>query len=226
LSAQKAEEFGMARNKIVLSAKVSNVRGLVAVYRALASRSDYALHMGLTEAGPGSSGVIATTAALSILLHEGIGDTIRASLTPSPEGQRTHEVVVCREILQSLGLRFFVPQVSACPGCGRTTSTYFQSLAEDIKGYIDISMPEWKSKYPGVEKMHVAVMGCIVNGPGESKHADIGISLPGSGESPIAPVFMDGIKTHTLRGQNIAEDFKQLVQGYVERRFGAFNSAQ
>lgn len=219
-SAARAEAIGLKPNRILLSAKVSKVQELVAVYRDLSSRSRYALHLGLTEAGMGIKGVAATTAALSILLQEGIGDTIRASLTPEPNGDRTTEVRLCREILQSLGLRNFAPEVTACPGCGRTTSTYFQSLAQDIDSFLQAQMPQWKSKYSGVETMKVAVMGCIVNGPGESKHANIGISLPGTGESPIAPVYVDGEKVATLRGDNIAAEFTQMVQEYVEKKYG------
>jgi (E)-4-hydroxy-3-methylbut-2-enyl-diphosphate synthase len=220
-SARRAEEIGLAADRIVISAKVSRVQDLVAVYRELARRSGYALHLGLTEAGIGAKGIVATTAALAILLQEGIGDTIRASLTPRPGEARTQEVIVCQELLQSLGLRQFAPQVAACPGCGRTTSTYFQDLADRIQDYLRAQMPIWKQHYPGVESMNVAVMGCIVNGPGESKHADIGISLPGTGESPAAPVFIDGEKAMTLRGERIAEEFQALVADYVERRFGA-----
>lgn len=220
LSSKHAEKIGLAANKIVVSAKVSRVQDLVAVYSELAKRSNYALHLGLTEAGMGSKSIVATTAALSILLQQGIGDTIRSSLTPSPGDSRTKEVTVCQEILQALGLRSFTPQISACPGCGRTTSTYFQELAENIQDYINASMLEWKNLYPGVENMNIAVMGCIVNGPGESKHADIGISLPGSGESPIAPVFIDGKKTHTLRGDNISGEFKEILTNYVVTKYG------
>ena len=219
-SARRAEELGLGADRIVISAKVSRVPDLVAVYRELARRSSYALHLGLTEAGIGAKGIVATTAALAILLQEGIGDTIRASLTPRPGEARTQEVIVCQELLQSLGLRQFAPQVAACPGCGRTTSTYFQDLADRIQDYLRAQMPIWKQRYPGVESMNVAVMGCIVNGPGESKHADIGISLPGTGESPAAPVFIDGEKAMTLRGERIAEEFQALVADYVERRFG------
>ncbi len=218
-SAELAESLGMTPNQIILSCKVSRVQELVTVYRELARRSNYALHLGLTEAGIGSKGIVATTAGLSLLLQEGIGDTIRASLTPMPGESRTQEVVVCQEILQSLGLRSFSPQVTACPGCGRTSSTYFQELAAKIQGFLRTQMPIWAKEYPGVESMNVAVMGCIVNGPGESKHADIGISLPGSGESPVAPVFMDGVKTHTLRGNSIAEDFQNLVIQYVQNKY-------
>jgi (E)-4-hydroxy-3-methylbut-2-enyl-diphosphate synthase len=220
-SAALAERIGLPADRIVISAKVSRVQDLIAVYRELARRSRYALHLGLTEAGLGAKGIVATTAALAVLLQDGIGDTIRASLTPRPGEARTHEVVVCQELLQSLGLRSFTPQVTACPGCGRTTSSYFQELADRIQGYLRDQMPLWKQRYPGVETLNVAVMGCIVNGPGESKHADIGISLPGTGESPAAPVFVDGRKVLTLRGERIAEEFQALVEGYVERRFGA-----
>jgi (E)-4-hydroxy-3-methylbut-2-enyl-diphosphate synthase len=220
LSAQRAEEIGLARNRIILSAKVSAVQDLIAVYLDLGKRSDYALHLGLTEAGMGSKGIVASSAAMGILLQQGIGDTIRVSLTPEPGGDRTVEVKVAQELLQTMGFRTFVPLVAACPGCGRTTSTTFQELARDIQSFIHESMPEWKRRYPGVETLNVAVMGCIVNGPGESKHADIGISLPGTGEAPTAPVFIDGKKTHTLRGPSAAADFKQLVIEYIERRFG------
>lgn len=220
ISAEKAEKIGLRKDQIILSAKVSRVPDLIGVYRELARRSDYALHLGLTEAGMGSKGIVATALGEGILLNEGIGDTIRASLTPEPGGDRTLEVKVCQEILQALGLRSFMPEVSACPGCGRTTSTFFQELAQKIQRYLDVKMPVWKSQYPGVETLKVAVMGCIVNGPGESKHADIGISLPGTGESPVAPVFIDGEKAHTLRGDNIAEEFQALVEGYIEKRFG------
>ncbi len=220
ISAKKAEEIGLGADRIIISCKVSRVNDLIKVYEDLASKSNYALHLGLTEAGMGSKGIVATTAALSYLLLQGIGDTIRASLTPRPNEPRTTEVQVCQEILQSIGLRSFTPQVTACPGCGRTTSTFFQELAENIQNFLKDSMPTWKEKYAGVEKLNVAVMGCIVNGPGESKHADIGISLPGTGEAPTAPVFIDGKKTHTLRGANIASEFKQLVEEYIERRFG------
>jgi (E)-4-hydroxy-3-methylbut-2-enyl-diphosphate synthase len=225
-SAERAEAIGLAADRIVISAKVSRVPDLLAVYRELARRSRYALHLGLTEAGIGAKGIVATSAALAILLQEGIGDTIRASLTPRPGEARTQEVVVCQELLQSLGLRSFAPQVAACPGCGRTTSTYFQELADRIQGYLRAQMPVWKQRYPGVETLNVAVMGCIVNGPGESKHADVGISLPGTGESPTAPVFIDGRKACTLRGERIAEEFQALVEGYVERRFGGADVAE
>ncbi|MGB0718900.1 MAG: flavodoxin-dependent (E)-4-hydroxy-3-methylbut-2-enyl-diphosphate synthase [Bdellovibrionales bacterium] len=224
LSAQKAEDIGLRPDQIILSAKVSRVRDLIAVYRALAARCHYALHLGLTEAGMGSKGVVATALGEGILLAEGIGDTIRASLTPEPNGDRTLEVRVCKEILQSLGLRSFTPEVAACPGCGRTTSTFFQELAQDIQRHLDERMPVWRKQYPGVEALKVAVMGCIVNGPGESKHADIGISLPGTGEQPIAPVFIDGKKAHTLRGDNIAGAFQVLVEDYVRQRFGSDHS--
>lgn len=219
-SAKMAEAIGMPSNRILLSAKVSRVQDLIAVYRDLAAQCRYPLHLGLTEAGMGSKGIVSSTAALSVLLQEGIGDTIRISLTPEPGGDRTQEVRVAQEILQSLGLRAFAPQVTACPGCGRTTSTVFQELADKIQTYLRESMPIWKSQYTGVENMNVAVMGCIVNGPGESKHADIGISLPGTGESPIAPVFIDGKKATTLRGDNIAETFQEMVANYVAQRYG------
>jgi (E)-4-hydroxy-3-methylbut-2-enyl-diphosphate synthase len=220
-SAARAEEIGLVRDRIILSAKVSGVQDLIAVYRMLAKRSDYAIHLGLTEAGMGSKGIVASSAALGILLEDGIGDTIRVSLTPEPGGDRSLEVKVAREILQTMGFRAFAPQVAACPGCGRTTSTLFQELAREIEDFLQESMPVWKSQYPGVEALNVAVMGCIVNGPGESKHADIGISLPGTGETPAAPVFIDGAKAVTLRGAGIANEFKSLVTDYVERRFGA-----
>jgi len=221
LSAEKAMKIGLRKDQIILSAKVSRVPDLILVYRELAKRSDFALHLGLTEAGMGSKGIVATALAEGILLAEGIGDTIRASLTPEPGGDRTIEVKVCQEILQSLGLRSFTPEVSACPGCGRTTSTFFQELAQKIQRYLDVKMPIWKEQHPGVETLKVAVMGCIVNGPGESKHADIGISLPGTGESPVAPVFIDGKKAHTLRGDNIAEEFQELVETYIRKRYKA-----
>src|SRR6266404_3460313 len=220
LSAARAEEIGLSRDRIILSAKVSAVQDLIAVYGELARRSEYALHLGLTEAGMGSKGIVASAAALSILLQRGIGDTIRISLTPEPGGDRTLEVKVAQELLQTMGFRVFVPLVAACPGCGRTTSTTFQELARDIQGFIHASMPQWKRRYPGVEGLNVAVMGCIVNGPGESKHADIGISLPGTGEQPAAPVFIDGKKVATLRGATVAADFKQMVIDYIETRFG------
>ena len=217
---ERAEEIGLPRERIILSAKVSAVQDLIAVYCDLARRSDYALHLGLTEAGMGSKGIVASSAALGVLLQQGIGDTIRISLTPEPGGDRTLEVKVAQELLQTMGFRVFVPLVAACPGCGRTTSTTFQELARDIQGFIHASMPDWKRRYPGVESLNVAVMGCIVNGPGESKHADIGISLPGTGEQPAAPVFIDGKKVTTLRGATVAADFKQMVIDYIERRFG------
>jgi (E)-4-hydroxy-3-methylbut-2-enyl-diphosphate synthase len=220
LSAERAEEIGLPRNRIILSAKVSAVQDLIAVYDMLARRSDYAIHLGLTEAGMGSKGIVASSAAMSVLLQRGIGDTIRISLTPEPNGDRTLEVKVAQELLQTMGFRTFVPLVAACPGCGRTTSTTFQELAQDIQGFIHTSMPEWKKRYPGVETLNVAVMGCIVNGPGESKHADIGISLPGTGETPTAPVFVDGKKVATLRGPTLTADFKTMVIDYIERRFG------
>ncbi len=220
LSAQRAEEIGLPRNRIILSAKVSAVQDLIAVYLDLGRRSDYAIHLGLTEAGMGSKGIVASSAALGILLQQGIGDTIRVSLTPEPGGDRTLEVKVAQEILQTMGFRTFVPLVAACPGCGRTTSTTFQELAGSIQSFILESMPEWKKRYPGVEGLNVAVMGCIVNGPGESKHADIGISLPGTGEAPAAPVFIDGTKAMTLRGATVAQDFRQIVIDYIEKRYG------
>jgi (E)-4-hydroxy-3-methylbut-2-enyl-diphosphate synthase len=214
-SAHQAEALGLARNRILLSCKVSGVQDLIAVYRDLAASCDYALHLGLTEAGMGSKGIVASTAAMAVLLQEGIGDTIRVSLTPEPGGDRTREVLVAQEILQTMGLRSFAPMVIACPGCGRTTSTFFQVLADRIQSYLRSQMPVWRDHYPGVENMHVAVMGCVVNGPGESKHANIGISLPGSGENPVAPVFVDGVKTVTLKGDDIAGDFQRLVERYV-----------
>lgn len=220
LSAHEAERLGMGRNRIILSAKVSQVQDLIAVYTDLAGRSDHALHLGLTEAGMGTKGIVASSAAMGILLQQGIGDTIRVSLTPEPGGDRTREVTVAQELLQTMGFRAFVPVVAACPGCGRTTSTVFQELARQIEDDLRERMPVWRSQYPGVEALHVAVMGCIVNGPGESKHADIGISLPGTGETPAAPVFIDGKKAVTLRGPRIAEEFRALVDDYVERRFG------
>jgi (E)-4-hydroxy-3-methylbut-2-enyl-diphosphate synthase len=219
-SARRAEEIGLAAEQIVLSCKMSGVQDLISVYRALARQCDYPLHLGLTEAGMGTKGTVASTAALAVLLQEGIGDTIRVSLTPQPGEARTQEVVVALEILQSLGLRSFNPSVTACPGCGRTTSTTFQVLAKEIDDFLRAQMPVWKSRYPGVETMKVAVMGCIVNGPGESKHADIGISLPGTGEAPAAPVFIDGQKAVTLRGDHIAAEFHALVENYIEKRFG------
>jgi (E)-4-hydroxy-3-methylbut-2-enyl-diphosphate synthase len=221
LSAGRAEEIGLPRSKIIISGKVSAVQDLIAVYGELARRSDYALHLGLTEAGMGSKGIVASSAAMGVLLQQGIGDTIRVSLTPEPNGDRTLEVRVGQELLQTLGLRTFVPLVAACPGCGRTTSTTFQELAAGIQSFIRESMPEWKARYPGVEGLNVAVMGCIVNGPGESKHADIGISLPGTGEQPTAPVFIDGKKAMTLRGPTLAADFQKIVVDYIDRRFGS-----
>jgi (E)-4-hydroxy-3-methylbut-2-enyl-diphosphate synthase len=218
-SAKRAEELGLSRDRIVLSCKVSEVQDLIAVYQQLAKRCDYALHLGLTEAGMGSKGIVASTAALSVLLQQGIGDTIRVSLTPAPGGARTEEVVVAQEILQTMGLRSFTPMVTACPGCGRTTSTVFQELAQHIQNYLRAQMPVWREQYSGAEEMTVAVMGCIVNGPGESKMANIGISLPGTGESPSAPVYVDGEKTVTLRGENIAEEFTQIVNEYVARKY-------
>ena len=218
-SAQQAQELGLAGDQIVLSCKVSGVQDLIAVYRDLAARCDYPLHLGLTEAGMGSKGIVASTAALAVLLQEGIGDTIRISLTPEPGGDRTREVVVAQEILQTMGLRSFTPLVIACPGCGRTTSTYFQELADQIQTYLRTQMPLWRGRYPGVENMHVAVMGCVVNGPGESKHANIGISLPGSGENPVAPVYIDGVKAVTLKGDNIAGEFQALVEQYVQNNY-------
>lgn len=219
-SARRASEMGMSQNQIILSCKVSGVRDLIAVYRELARRCDYPLHLGLTEAGMGTKGTVASAAALSVLLQEGIGDTIRVSLTPQPGEARTQEVVIASEILQALELRSFVPSVTACPGCGRTTSTTFQELTKQIEDFLRAQMPVWREKYPGVEKLKVAVMGCIVNGPGESKHADIGISLPGTGEAPAAPVFIDGEKHLTLRGENIAQEFQNIVENYIEKRFG------
>ena len=220
-SAARAEELGLGRDHIVLSCKVSDVQNLISVYRSLAARGDYALHLGLTEAGMGSKGIVASTAALSVLLQEGIGDTIRVSLTPQPGGDRTEEVIVAQQILQTMGFRSFSPLVTSCPGCGRTTSTVFQELADRIQGYVRQRMPEWRQAYPGVETLNLAVMGCIVNGPGESKHADIGISLPGTGEEPAAPVFIDGRKTMTLRGPRIAQEFQEIVEKYVKERFGS-----
>ena len=224
-SAQRAEAMGMRGEQIILSCKVSGVQDLISVYRELAKRCDYALHLGLTEAGMGTKGTVASATAMSILLQEGIGDTIRVSLTPAPGEARTQEVVIASEILQSLGLRIFVPSVTACPGCGRTTSDTFQHLAKQIDDFLRMQMPVWRKKYPGVENLKVAVMGCIVNGPGESKHADIGISLPGTGEAPAAPVFIDGEKALTLRGENIATEFQVLVENYIEKRFGQLEAA-
>lgn len=220
-SAALAEKLGLPRDHIVLSCKVSGVQDLIAVYRDLAARCDYALHLGLTEAGMGSKGIVASTAAMSVLLQEGIGDTIRVSLTPEPGGDRTREVMVSQEILQTMGLRSFTPMVIACPGCGRTTSTFFQELADQIQSYLRAQMPAWRDVHPGVETMHVAVMGCVVNGPGESKHANVGISLPGSGENPVAPVFVDGVKTVTLKGDHIAEEFQGIVEQYVKDKYPA-----
>jgi len=220
-SARFAEQIGLSGDRIVISCKVSNVQDLIRVYRELARRCDYALHLGLTEAGMGSKGIVASTAAMGVLLQEGIGDTIRVSLTPEPNGDRTREVIVAQEILQTMGLRSFTPMVSACPGCGRTTSTFFQELADKIQGYLRSQMPVWRAQYPGVEDMHVAVMGCVVNGPGESKLANIGISLPGSGEKPVAPVYVDGQKTVTLKGERIAEEFQALVEDYVRTRYAS-----
>ena len=218
-SAEQAEDIGLSRDNIILSCKVSGVQKLISVYRDIAQRCDYALHLGLTEAGMGSKGIVASTASIGVLLQEGIGDTIRISLTPEPGGDRCNEVIVAQEILQTMGLRSFTPLVTACPGCGRTTSTVFQELAENIQAYVRSQMPIWREKYNGVDEMNLAVMGCIVNGPGESKHADIGISLPGTGETPSAPVFIDGKKTITLRGDNIAEDFRKIVDDYVENKY-------
>jgi (E)-4-hydroxy-3-methylbut-2-enyl-diphosphate synthase len=219
-SARQAQEWGLAAERIVISCKMSQVQDLIAVYRELAARCDYALHLGLTEAGMGSKGIVASTAALAVLLQDGIGDTIRISLTPEPGGDRTREVQVAQEILQTMGLRAFTPMVSACPGCGRTTSTVFQELARNIEKFLRDQMPIWRESYPGVETMRVAVMGCVVNGPGESKHADIGISLPGTGEMPVAPVYVDGAKTVTLKGDRIAEEFQAIVEDYVRRKYG------
>ena len=218
-SARQAEALGLAHDAIILSCKVSGVQDLIAVYRDLAAQCDYALHLGLTEAGMGSKGIVASTAALAVLLQEGIGDTIRISLTPEPGGDRAREVVVAQEILQTLGLRSFAPMVIACPGCGRTTSTYFQELADRIQSWLRAQMPQWRGRYPGVENLRVAVMGCVVNGPGESKHAHVGISLPGSGENPVAPVFVDGVKTVTLKGDHIAADFQRIVEQYVAAKY-------
>jgi (E)-4-hydroxy-3-methylbut-2-enyl-diphosphate synthase len=223
-SASRAEAVGLGRDRIILSCKMSGVQDLIGVYRTLASRCDYALHLGLTEAGMGSKGIVASTAALAVLLQEGIGDTIRISLTPEPGGDRTQEVRVGQEILQSMGLRAFMPTVIACPGCGRTTSTYFQQLAQDIQSYLREQMPLWQAQFPGVEEMDVAIMGCVVNGPGESKHANIGISLPGTGEQPAAPVYEDGRKTVTLKGDNIAAEFQTIVDAYVRSHYGPGDS--
>jgi (E)-4-hydroxy-3-methylbut-2-enyl-diphosphate synthase len=218
-SAQRAEELGLAHTRIILSAKVSGVQDLIAIYKDLATRCDYPLHLGLTEAGMGSKGIVASTAGMAVLLQQGIGDTIRVSLTPEPNGDRSQEVIVAQEILQTMGLRAFTPMVVACPGCGRTTSTYFQELAQRIQSHLRHRMPQWRREYEGVEEMTVAVMGCVVNGPGESKHASIGISLPGTGERPVAPVYEDGAKTVTLKGERIAEEFQEIVEQYVQRRF-------
>jgi len=218
-NARRAEELGLGRDRIVLSCKMSGVQDLIGVYRELSRRCDYALHLGLTEAGMGSKGIVASTAALAVLLQEGVGDTIRISLTPEPGGSRSQEVIVAQEILQTMGLRSFTPMVIACPGCGRTSSTFFQQLAQDIQAYLREQMPRWSKSYPGVEQMSVAVMGCVVNGPGESKHANIGISLPGTGEVPVAPVYEDGVKTVTLKGDAIAQEFQAVVQRYVERHY-------
>ena len=223
-SAARAEELGLGHDRIVISCKVSGVQDLIAVYRNIAARCDHPLHLGLTEAGMGSKGIVASTAAISVLLQEGIGDTIRVSLTPEPSGDRTQEVIVAQEILQTMGLRSFTPMVIACPGCGRTTSTYFQALAQKIQSHLRHRMPEWRKRHPGVEQMTVAVMGCVVNGPGESKHANIGISLPGTGERPVAPVYIDGETGPTLKGERIAEEFQQLVEQYVERTYVARNA--
>ncbi len=224
-SARQAEELGLAAERIVISCKMSQVQDLISVYRSLAARCDYALHLGLTEAGMGSKGIVASAAAMAVLLQEGIGDTIRISLTPEPGGDRRREVQVAQELLQTMGLRAFTPMVSACPGCGRTTSTYFQELADKIQGFLRAQMPLWKKRYPGVESVRVAVMGCVVNGPGESKHADIGISLPGTNEVPVAPVYVDGEKTVTLKGERIAEEFQAIVEEYVARRFSSETSS-
>jgi (E)-4-hydroxy-3-methylbut-2-enyl-diphosphate synthase len=225
-SAEAAEHYGLGRDKIILSAKVSSVQDLIHVYRMLAARCDYSLHLGLTEAGLGSKGIVATTAALSVLLQEGIGDTIRASLTPMPNGDRTDEVVVCQQILQALNLRSFTPQVAACPGCGRTTSTFFQEMADQIQTYLREQMPVWRDRYSGVEELKVAVMGCVVNGPGESKHANIGISLPGTFEEPVAPVYVDGKLMTTLRGDHIVAEFRQILDSYIDRKFAAREVAE
>jgi (E)-4-hydroxy-3-methylbut-2-enyl-diphosphate synthase len=219
-SAERAVEIGLARERIILSAKVSGVQELIAVYRDMAARSDFALHLGLTEAGIGSKGIVASSAALAVLMQEGIGDTIRISLTPDPGASRTQEVIVAQELLQTMGLRAFTPMVTACPGCGRTTSEFFQELAKAVQEHVRAKMPEWKITHPGAENLTLAVMGCVVNGPGESRHANIGISLPGTGEAPAAPVFVDGEKSVTLRGEHIAQEFLGLIDGYVERKFG------
>lgn len=219
-SAERAEALGLAHDRIIISCKMSRVQDLISVYEDLAVRCDFPLHLGLTEAGMGSKGIVSSTAALAVLLQKGIGDTIRISLTPEPGGDRTQEVIVAQEILQTMGLRNFTPLVAACPGCGRTTSTYFQTLADQIQTHVRERMPVWRETYPGVESMSLAVMGCVVNGPGESRQADIGISLPGTGEKPVAPVYVDGEKTVTLKGEHIAEEFKEIVEAYVERRYG------
>jgi len=218
-SAQQAEELGLPHDRIILSCKVSDVQDLISVYRDLAARCDYPLHLGLTEAGMGSKGIVASTAAMAVLLQQGIGDTIRVSLTPEPEQSRTDEVIVAQQMLQSMGLRAFSPMVTACPGCGRTTSTFFQSLARDVQHFVRDRMPEWKKQYDGVETLSLAVMGCVVNGPGESRQADIGISLPGTGEAPVAPVFVDGKKQATLRGENLTAEFLDMIEDYVRRRY-------
>ena len=225
-SAQRAEELGLAHDRIILSAKVSGVQDLIAIYRELAARCDYPLHLGLTEAGMGSKGIVASTAGMAVLLQEGIGDTVRVSLTPEPGGDRTQEVIVAQEILQTMGLRAFTPLVIACPGCGRTTSTFFQELAQQIQSHIRARMPQWRREYAGVEEMTVAVMGCVVNGPGESKHANLGISLPGTGERPVAPVYEDGEKTVTLKGERIAAEFQEIVERYVARRYARLTPAE
>jgi (E)-4-hydroxy-3-methylbut-2-enyl-diphosphate synthase len=221
-SAEQAENLGLPHDHIILSCKVSNVQDLIAVYRSLAQRCDYALHLGLTEAGMGSKGIVSSTAALAVLLQEGIGDTIRISLTPEPEQSRTDEVIIAQELLQSMGLRAFAPMVIACPGCGRTTSTFFQALARDVQGFVRQRMPEWRTQYQGVENLTLAVMGCVVNGPGESRHANIGISLPGTGEAPVAPVFVDGEKSVTLRGESLSQDFLQIIEQYVQQHYPRF----
>jgi (E)-4-hydroxy-3-methylbut-2-enyl-diphosphate synthase len=223
-SAGQAEELGLPHDHIILSCKVSNVQDLISVYRSISDRCDYALHLGLTEAGMGSKGIVSSSAALAVLLQEGIGDTIRISLTPEPEQSRTDEVIVAQELLQSMGLRAFAPMVTACPGCGRTTSTFFQALAKDVQVFVRDRMPEWRTQYEGVENLSLAVMGCVVNGPGESRHANIGISLPGTGEAPIAPVFIDGNKAVTLRGDNLSAEFLQLIEKYVETKYPRFIS--
>ena len=225
-SARHAQALGLASDAIILSAKVSSVQDLISVYRELSARCDYPLHLGLTEAGMGSKGIVASTAAMAVLLQQGIGDTIRVSLTPEPNGDRRREVIVAQEILQTMGLRAFAPLVVACPGCGRTSSTFFQELASSIQSYLRDQMPVWKKQFPGVETMQVAVMGCVVNGPGESKHADIGISLPGADEAPVAPVFVDGARTVTLKGEHIAQEFQAIVESYVQRRYGVVSQSQ